>query len=592
MIRLPSSPPDFAQVPRWLQDIKLEQPKWQRSKWVVASVVLFILVISVYQSTPNSSAVHLASELHIAEVPAVPYPEAAQEIWRELLPLLEAAAPGVMSPGIDPNAQSEHWKPFVDEELLDTAIMSNLDVFKMAQAHEIFMEGLLKLPAYTPTQNASRRGIVTVAGGDYMPAFVVSLRMLRRTGSTLPVEIWMADSSEYEPTLCEEVFPSMNAQCRTLSDIFHPVEINTTISANTTTPTQSQTITHFQYKIFAILFSSFTEVLFLDSDSFPLHDPAPLFTSPPYTTTNMLTWPDLWSTSISPIYYSLTHQMHPPPISIRASTESGQLLINKATHLRTLYLTAYYNYYGPSHYYVLLCQGGYGRGDKSTFLPAAILLNQSFHDIAERPRSIGQEHQWLNVMALLQFDPVEDYNLTSQGIWRSKLPTEDRLALEKGGNISIPRVLFLHANDPKWNPAKLFATGEFAGHGFKNDPTKNKDGENSWAFLDPKANVRLVDGVERKLWEESRWVACELEDKVVAWKGQTGICERVEKWFEEFLDTEEAEAQRVALWSDEVDEDEDSEEGREEMTKAEALDVLGKVYQAENERVGQDGVDG
>lgn len=50
------------------------------------------------------------------------------------------------------------------------------------------------------------KGIVSTAGGTY-PILVISLRMLRRTGSTLPIEIFLADEDEYEEYICDVVLP-------------------------------------------------------------------------------------------------------------------------------------------------------------------------------------------------------------------------------------------------------------------------------------------------------------------------------------------------------------------------------------------------
>lgn len=451
--------------------------------------------------------------------------------------MLENAAPGVQSPRLADGLQSDYWNANEEKDLQDHSVMFHLDVLKMARQHRNFTTEMAKrLPKYVPPRDAEPQGIVTVAGGDYFPGMLVSLRMLRRTGCTLPVEVWMADESEYEPEICEEVLPAYNARCRLLSDIFNPS--NTTVTAFLPPARPTQRISRYQYKIFAILFSSFRTLLFLDSDNIALADLTPLFTSTPFTSTGLVTWPDLWATSISPIYYLIADQPAPPS-SLRASTESGQLLINKHTHHTTLLLAAYYNYYGPEHYYLLLCQGGYGRGDKSTFVPAALAMNASFYDVAERPVAIGQEQEWMHVHALLQFDAIADYNLTSHGLFRNR-----------DGSVAdaIPP-LFLHANDPKWNAERIFhSDGDNEGepdlskHGFFSNPTRLPDGSKSWIYKDPPDVIDRfgVRALEKQLWEETRWVSCEVSGRLRIWKGKEWVCERVEAWVGEFVDTDEA----------------------------------------------------
>jgi len=452
----------------------------------------------------------------------LPFPESARKLWRELLPLLEDTAPGVQSPTIADGTSSVHWNVNEELELQDQAVMHHRDVLVMARQHRRFTtEMSTRISPYVPSNQAERRGIVTVAGGDYLPAAVVTLRMLRRTGSTLPVEIWMADETEYEPEICEDILVQYNARCRLLSDVFN----------HATNTSQSQKIAHFQYKIFAILFSTFDEVLFLDSDDIPLHDPQELFDSDLFKEKGMIVWPDLWATSISPVYYLIADQPAPPS-SLRASTESGQLLVNKLTHYPTLIMTAYYNYYGPDHYYLLLCQGGYGRGDKSTFVPAALAMTQSFYDVAERPVAIGQDHEWLHVFALIQFDPLQDYSLTSRNISRAR-----------NASAAPPiRPFFLHGNDPKWNGERIFSNADYddhGAHGFRTNPTRNPAGEPSWAYVHPVDAVAHygIRAIERQLWEQTRWVSCTLERAFKIWKDKTEICKRVEDWFGEFLDT-------------------------------------------------------
>ncbi|GAB7342389.1 hypothetical protein MBLNU457_g0605t1 [Dothideomycetes sp. NU457] len=487
------------------------RPRW--SKWrsiLVATVVFWVLLGFLYQSKQAAAIL----QFH-ADTKPLRYPESAKRLWNNLLPLLEDAAPDVATPDVDPDAVSTMWEANAEIELMDKTNMKHADILKMQRAHQLFTSQMkTRMYGHIPTKGGARRGIVTVAGGNYMPAAIVSLRLLRRTGSTLPVEFWIADDKEYEEEICEQVLPKLNARCRVLIDVF-----------DTATREQRQDIIKFQYKIFAILFSSFDEVLFLDSDSFPLRNPEEIFESEVYKRHGMITWPDLWATSISPAYYLIAGR-EPPPIILRASTESGQFLINKKTHFETLLISAYYNYYGPNHYYILLCQGGYGRGDKSTFIPAAIAANQTFYDVSERPRPIGQMFDWLEIFALLQYDAQLDYNLTSHGKWRSKNP-----------EVAPPiRPYFVHTVNPKWNPVKLFGQHD-EGHGFSNDATKNSKGEPSLAYVDPPEDVATVSWVERQLWEETRWVACELEHKFKGWKDKKDVCKNVQDWFKNFLDT-------------------------------------------------------
>lgn len=51
----------------------------------------------------------------------------------------------------------------------------------------------------------------------------------------------------------------------------------------------------------------------------------------------------------------------------------------------------------------------------------------------------------------------------------------------------------------------------------------------------------MIKGVERMVWEETRWVACHLEEDIGVWKGKRRkgvICRRLEEYFRDVLDTD------------------------------------------------------
>ena len=499
-----------------------------RSRWIfIVSASTFVIGLLLYFNTSYITTARLkwpvigktlsgsASGDH-----ALPYPEPQKELWRLLQPLLDNNSPNVSNVEDEKTLSSERWDPNdVDAPLMDKVRMDPEDVVQMGRAHASFMAGMQKqIPRYMRTKDAATRGIVSTAGGYYLPVFLVSLRMLRRTGTTLPVEVFLAKHEEYEPEICEKVLPELNAKCVILDDVF---------SHDNGTHRPANEISKFQYKIFAILFSSFSEVLFLDADNFPLHDPTPVFTTEPFPSTGLVTWPDFWASSVSPLYYNISRQP-PVPVSLRPTTESGQLLVSKETHLQALLLSAYYNYYGPSHYYALFCQGLAGKGDKDTFLPAATVLDLPFYAVSEPLLGVGHAKTTpgeFYIFAMIQHDPIQDYNSIREGTSRVKDPDK--------ATTSSPRPLFLHANTPKWNPKNVFD------HSMPYDLTRNIWGDQSPAFADPQEVVEeKIKGVENQMWEEVRWVACELEDKFLEreWREKDNKCGRVKQYFDAVLE--------------------------------------------------------
>lgn len=393
-------------------------------------VAIFLFTFSIYYrdeitSTWNTSSTGASGWGSVWGGSRSPSPTA--ELARELVTLLNQHSPSsAESLEAEKKSKVNRWPAAADEEeeegwdLMSTFNVTSRQTLIMKRAHEGFVEAIRNnAPIHDSPNSTNAQGIVTVGGGSYFPPLLVSLRLLRRTGTTIPVEVFLPND-EYEPELCEKVIPELNGACRT----FHLFDGR---------------ISRYQYKVFAILFSSFADVLWLDADNFPLHDAASLFSSAPFQTTGLVTWPDLWQTSVSPAYYEISSRP-PTPVSARASTESGQILVSKERHWKTLLLAAYYNYYGPDYYYPLLCQARAGAGDKETFLPAAEAMGLPFYDVKAPTQGLGHFKNKTNRgdglyrFALVQGDPVSDYEMTRK--LGGKASTRSDVAKAAGSSIA------------------------------------------------------------------------------------------------------------------------------------------------------------
>lgn len=510
---------------------------------LIVAVGIFILLILQFQSELKQQWRARGDSGKIVDW--LPTTEGQNDMAKELLSILEAHSP-VLPEISDPieevkTAREDLWPAKPDADLLDILKMKPQQILAMRDAHRAFTEAVgAKMPKYTPSRHAPRQGIVTVGGGSYFPPLLVSLRLLRRAGTTLPVEVFLPET-EHEPELCGRVLPALGAFCRTF-----PGSVG-------------GRITHFQFKVFAILLSSFADVLWLDADNFPLRDAAPLFGSAAFRGAGLVAWPDLWLTSVSPAYYLVASRGAATPVGARASTESGQLLVSKRRHWKTLLLAAYYNYYGPGYYYPLLCQGGTGCGDKETFLPAAEAMGLPFYDVKVQPRDIGHfksnraPERGVYRFGLLQGDLLRDYEVTME----LERGGARKLAAHEGGDVydtlaeasvetkehayeDVPP-LFFHMSTPKWDAYHVFD------HVGKYDFTWDGMRKPAAAFRDPPATADRIEGVERMVWEEVRWVACNLEDVIGYWEGKRGqICQRLEDYFRDVLDTEAGAAMGLA----------------------------------------------
>ena len=491
-----------------------------RFKWLLLGIFSFVLAtwlyfghflddfrlskISIINSTSNGNS---QSNKNAVIESGLPWPAAPAELWKFLQPMLDGNAPGIEIPEPKAAFSSRYNPDDGDKELQDSITMSSKDVLRMRNLHQNFIDDMnSKLPNYFPTKGAYKRGIVAVAGGFHFPVFFVSLRMLRRTGSTLPVEVFLPSEDDYEEEICETILPQYNAKCITLTSVF---------KSGDGTHQAAKEISKYQYKIFSLLFSSFEEVLFLDSDSFPIENPDLLFDSEPFKQSGMITWPDIWATSASPLFYLISNQT-PPKTSERATMESGQFLVSKKTHHKTLVLAAYYNYFGPNLYYYLLCQGGAGTGDKETFHPAALALGLPFYAVTQPVKGVG--HAKNNpgeyyVFAMIQHDPLEDYE-----------------RIMHGHGVEKARPFFVHANTPKWNAQHVLDISQ------PYTLTQNINGEPSAAFVVPEESLAEIPEVEKQMWEEVKWVGCELEHKFKDFReGTPGICGRLQDYYDRVL---------------------------------------------------------
>lgn len=215
--------------------------------------------------------------------------------WESWAKVIDAARPKILTikmkevaqpAGIEPENERDR-KPF------DFSIgISEKDVESLRQSHERLVgHANFSRVNEQATRLFSGTGIVTVAGGYYFAPAILSIRMLRKTNSTLPVQVFLRNKSEYEKKICQEVLPALNAECFVIQDHlrkYNPVKVE-----------------HYQLKVLAILFSSFESVLYLDSDCIPLLEPKELFDSEPFLSTGLVTWPDYWIATEDPVFYNI-----------------------------------------------------------------------------------------------------------------------------------------------------------------------------------------------------------------------------------------------------------------------------------------------
>lgn len=472
-------------------------PVLLRRRFVLAALVITVALLLLLNRDwlpPIPVAPSSLSPLS-SSAPIVPAGDHGR-FWASFSRLLNETAPVGAAP---PKRLEEHppAQPFLPGNRTVFSLPHYIELRKadedaLRAKHAQFVRAVTDAAAPQLAYRSGSRGIVSTAGDSFLSVLVTSLMMLRKTGSTLPVEIFLAADAEYDDFVCHRLLPVLNARCVVLTDILgyaRPL---------------SGGLKKYQFKIFALLFSSFQDVLFLDADAFPLRSPDRLFDSEPFTSTGLVTWPDFWQVSYSPAFFRITGQPQPDYVPY-PSTESGQIAVSKRSHAAALLLSAYYNVYGPEHYYPLLSQGMPGEGDKETFIAPAAQLHLPFYTVTTGPMVFGYTDpvsgSWAGGV-MVQADPTWDHSLAASNLsyaydWSGRPPTP-------------PDTPFFtwHANLPKLDPVSVFADSPDGHRGRAYDA----DGRPRRIWGDPNGVVsRIGFDLEPRLWHALNETACLLE---------------------------------------------------------------------------------
>ncbi|KAG0688181.1 hypothetical protein C6P40_001315 [Pichia californica] len=291
------------------------------------------------------------------------------------------------------------------------------------------------------------KGIVMVGGYKFSWLSLFNIHQLRKQGSKLPVEVYIPDIKEFDEKFCNKILPELNARCILGYKELPLNEFNDTFNSK-----------RYEYKILAILTSSFEDVLLLDADNIVIDNPDRLFNWDIYKKNNLIFWPDSWQRTTNPFIFDLVnlkidysnvkdmndYNVHDLPGAIpNPSTESGMIMVNKRKQLKTLLIALYFNIYGFDYYYPLITQGGAGQGDKDTYIIAAYGANAPYYQIQQPVSFLGHfnKDNEFNAGALGQCDPM-----TSDEKYAYDNKIKDK---------SCSNYLFLHLSFPKLYPNEI-----------------------------------------------------------------------------------------------------------------------------------------
>jgi len=193
--------------------------------------------------------------------------------------------------------------------------------------------------------------------------------MLRKLRCGLPIELWHRGPREMTDAMRALVAP-LKVTCVDAYQVAlrHPV----------------RRLDGWELKPYAIAFSGFEEVLYLDADNMAVVNPEFLFSSEPYSKNGALFWPDRYTGPGTGREW-LTREAWEicrVPYRIEPELESGQMVIDKRPSWLPLQLTLHINSHSDFYY-------RYFYGDKDTFHLAWRRVGADYALAPSPPRNLG-----------------------------------------------------------------------------------------------------------------------------------------------------------------------------------------------------------
>src|ERR1043166_3368627 len=148
----------------------------------------------------------------------------------------------------------------------------------MDRYRDMLNEFLRSMPEFTE-HRFDGRGIVLCGGGSvYFPCIWSCIRMLRRFGCTLPIELWHRGTRE------------MTDEMKTL---LAPYDVVFQDAYRVARGYPVRRLDGWELKPYAIINSRFAEVLYIDADNVVVQNPEFLFDATLYRETGSLFWQDV-----------------------------------------------------------------------------------------------------------------------------------------------------------------------------------------------------------------------------------------------------------------------------------------------------------
>lgn len=228
-----------------------------------------------------------------------------------------------------------------------------------------------------------------------------------------------------------------------------------------------------------------------------------------------------------------------PDLKAEASTESGEMIVNKATHSSALLLATWFNMCGPRYWHRLASQNSPGERDKDLWRFAIQAFGLSWYQVEEQPQRVGYVCEGKSqFIGSAHSHPSDDFKIFSAGMMR------DHDEWVNLGSSTHPRILFIHANLPKLDPNLLLDWHSLT-PGW-NNALRCDDGKGAAHRLygPPELTIsRYGWDIEMAIWNAFVWMSCEHEKAFSVWttvsywrpEPRTDLCKQVQSlWNEHF----------------------------------------------------------
>jgi hypothetical protein len=214
---------------------------------------------------------------------------------------------------------------------------------------------ILTLPAHPPVEYLDRGIIICGGGPKYFTNAWVCINMLRHLRCRLPIQLWHLGKKEFSPKM-KSLASRLDVECINASALRKKFP--------------ARILRGWELKPYAMLYSTFRELLFLDADNVPVIDPEFLFDHPEYQKNGAIFWPDHNPANTTPKTSMIWRScgMRPPS---EKEFESGQILVDKKRCWQALRLALWFNENSDFYYQYL-------HGDKETFHLAFRKLKQPY----------------------------------------------------------------------------------------------------------------------------------------------------------------------------------------------------------------------